>query len=136
MTTANPFKEMAEAERITHERHMDLQLSCLSRINQEADTQRAVYAIEDRAVIVERARKLCEAQAQVAAQDGKNAETRAAMAQEHLSEDPHYQLALMDADAINAELREARIALTVAGWMRRLAFDAIRLEAARLSMEP
>ncbi len=41
-------------------------------------------------------------------------------------------VALADAEALRAELRERRVLLTVATHMRALSVEAIRLEAARL----
>ena len=104
-------------------------------INEEAEAQRACYALEDKLTPLERWLELLRAEADILAQDGRNAEVRAAQAKAKLSENPTYQDYLRDADAIRRDLREQRVVLTVAGHMRALAFLAVRLETARLTAE-
>ena len=101
----------------------------------EAEAQRAVYSIEDSLLPIERRLKALEATAEIAAQDGKNAETRKAMAQGWLEENQEYQALLRDADTLKRDLREQRIALAVATHMRELAFASVKYETARLQAQ-
>lgn len=123
---------MIETEIETIARCYGLKEEAERAIDAEAEAQRALYRAEDQLALMERNLKLYEAQAAVAAQDGKNAETRAAMAQEALAEDDRYRNAQADADALRGEVREQRVLLAVASYTRQLAIEAVRLEAARL----
>ena len=110
-------------------------LTATEAITEEAEAQRACYALEDTLTPLERWLELLRAEADLIAQDGRNAEVRAAQAIAKLSENPAYQDYLRDADAVRGDLREQRVVLTVAGHMRALAFLAVRLETARLTAE-
>ena len=53
----------------------------------------------------------------------------------YLAKHAGYRELVADADQVKADIRECRVALTVSGYMRQLAFAHLRLEAARLTGE-